>query len=261
MGRIVVVGSGFSGTVIAHEIAEKMNRPVTLLEKRAHIAGNMYDELDEHGILVQKYGPHVLVTNEWKVISYLSNFADMVQHTVKELSYMDGKYVRLPFNFESIQQMIGYPAAEIVIRKLRSAFHGRDRVPIQELCSNEDEDISGFGNLLFEKSFRTYCAKQWDVDPAKLDISIMGRSAIAMGYDERYMNKDFQFLPREGFTEMFRRMLAHPNISIELNCDALHYLNLDEDTHSITLAGEPVDLLVYTGAVDELFGVCYGELP
>lgn len=261
MGRIVVVGSGFSGTVIAHEIAEKMNRPVTLLEKRAHIAGNMYDELDEHGILVQKYGPHVLVTNEWKVISYLSNFADMVQHTVKELSYMDGKYVRLPFNFESIQQMIGYPAAEIVIRKLRGAFHGRDRVPIQELCSNEDEDISGFGNLLFEKSFRTYCAKQWDVDPAKLDISIMGRSAIAMGYDERYMNKDFQFLPREGFTEMFRRMLAHPNISIELNCDALHYLNLDEDTHSITLAGEPVDLLVYTGAVDELFGVCYGELP
>lgn len=261
MGRIVVVGSGFSGAVIAREIAEKMNRPVTLLEKRAHIAGNMYDELDEHGILVQKYGPHVLVTNEWKVISYLSNFADMVQHTVKELSYMDGKYVRLPFNFESIQQMIGYPAAEIVIRKLRSAFHGRDRVPIQELCSNEDEDISGFGNLLFEKSFRTYCAKQWDVDPAKLDISIMGRSAIAMGYDERYMNKDFQFLPREGFTEMFRRMLAHPNISIELNCDALHYLNLDEDTHSITLAGEPVDLLVYTGAVDELFGVCYGELP
>lgn len=261
MGKIVVVGSGFSGAVIAREIAEKLNKPVIVLEKRPHIAGNMYDELDEHGILVQRYGPHVLVTDEWRVIDYLSNFADMVQHTVKELSYMDGRYVRLPFNFESIQQMIGYPAAEKVIRKLRGAFHGRDRVPIQELCGSGDEDISGFGKLLFEKSFRTYCAKQWDVDPAKLDISIMGRSAIAMGYDERYMNKDFQFLPREGFTEMFRRMMEHPNISVELKCDALRHLKLEEDTHSIALDGEPVELLVYTGAVDELFGVCYGELP
>lgn len=261
MGKIVVVGSGFSGAVIAREIAEKLDKPVIVLEKRSHIAGNMYDELDEHGILVQKYGPHVLVTDEWKVIDYLSNFADMMQYTVKELSYMDGKYVRLPFNFESIQQMIGYPAAEKVIRKLRSAFYGRDRVPIQELCSNEDKAISEFGNLLFEKAFRTYCAKQWDIDPAKLDISIMGRSAIAMGYDERYMNKDFQFLPCGGFTEMFRRLLEHPNISVELNCDALQHLKLDESTRCITLDGEPVEMLIYTGAVDELFGCCYGELP
>lgn len=261
MGEIIVVGTGFSGAVIAREIAEKLNRKVTVLEKRAHIGGNMYDETDEHEILVQKYGPHVLVTNEWSVISYLSRFSEMFQHTVKELSYMDGQYVRLPFNFESVQQMLGYEKAGVVINKLRKAYPGLDRVPILDLCNHEDEDISSFGNLLFEKSFRTYCAKQWDVPVETLDKSIMNRSAFALGYDERYMNKDYQFLPKNGFTAMFREMLNHPNISVECNCDALERIHLDEESKTVCYNGEPVELLVYTGAIDELFHVKYGELP
>ena len=259
--KCVVVGTGFSGAILARKIAEELNRPVLVLEKRPHVGVNMYDEMDEHGILVQRYGPHVLVTNEWSVIRYLSQYAEMLPHTVKELSYMDGQYVRLPFNFESVQQILGFEKAELVINKLRRQFKGRDRVPIRELCDCADADISGFGNLLFEKSFRTYCAKQWDVDPAKLDVSIMGRSAIAMGYDERYMNKDFQFLPRGGFTKMFENMLDHPNITVETGCDALDHLRIDYEQHRIFLDGEPVELLVYTGAVDELFDVKFGELP
>lgn len=261
MKKIVVVGTGFSGAIIARKIAEELDMPVTVLEKRNHIAGNMYDETDEHGILVQKYGPHVVVTNEWKVISYLMQYSEMFQHTVKELSFIDGKYVRLPFNFESVQQLVGYEKSETIIRKLRTEFSGRERVPIIELVNSPDGDISGFGNLLFEKSFRTYCAKQWDVPTEKLDITIMGRSAIALSYDERYMNKDFQFLPKNGFTALFENMLNHPNISVQLNCDANERLSMNEDKHEVLLDGEHVDLLVYTGAVDELFGVKYGELP
>lgn len=261
MKRVVVVGAGFSGSVIAREIAEKLNRPVTIVEKRSHVAGNMFDETDEHGILVQRYGPHVLVTNEWRVISYLSQFSEMFPHTVKELSEIDGKYIRLPFNFESIQQMLGYEKSETVIRKLRKAFPGVDRVPILKLTNHSDNDISYFGNLLFEKSYRTYCAKQWDIPPEKLDKSIMGRSAIALSYDERYMNKDFQFLPRNGFTELFRTMLNHPNISVECNCDAMDRIKMEEKTGTVYYDGEPLAALVYTGAVDELFQIKYGELP
>lgn len=260
MKRIVVVGTGFSGTIIAREIAEKLNMPVTVVEKRNHIAGNMFDEVDEHGILVQKYGPHVLVTNEWSVIAYLSRFSEMFPHTVKELSEIDGRYIRLPFNFESIQQLLGYEKAETVIRKLRKMFPGVDRVPILDLMNHKDTEISYFGNLLFEKSYRTYCAKQWDVPPEKLDKSIMGRSAIALSYDERYMNKDFQFLPRNGFTELFRTMLDHPNISVECGCDALDRIKLDE-TGIAFFDDDPVAALAYTGAVDELFQMKYGELP
>lgn len=261
MGRVVVVGAGFSGTILAREIAENMNKKVLVIEKRSQIAGNMYDELDEHGIRIQKYGPHVLVTNEWKVISYLSRFSEMVKHVVKEISLIDGQYVRLPFNFESVQQMLGFEKSETVINKMRKLFPGRDRVPVQELCNCEDTDVRDFANLLFEKSFRTYCAKQWDLPPEKLDISIMGRSAFAMSYDERYMNKDFQFLPRNGFTEMFSNMLDHPNIEVRLNTDALEHLELDNRLHEIFYDGEKVELLAFTGAVDELFNNKYGELP
>lgn len=259
--KTIVVGTGFSGAIIAREIAEKLNRKVTVLEKRSHLGGNMYDETDEHGILLHKYGPHVLVTNEWSVIAYLQKYAELYQHTVKELSYMDGQYVRLPFNFESVQQMLGYEAAGVVINKMRRAFPGMDRVPILDLCNHEDPDISGYGNLLFEKSFRTYCAKQWDLPPETLDKTIMNRSAFALGYDERYMNKDFQFLPVKGYADMFEKLLDHPNISVECNCDAMERIRLDEENRKVYYNGEPVELLVFTGAIDELFHVKHGELP
>ena len=93
MGKIIVVGTGFSGAVIARKIAEELGRNVTVIERKNHIAGNMYDEMDEHNILVQKYGPHVVVTDEWKVIDYLSQYAEMVKLTVKELSFIDGQYM------------------------------------------------------------------------------------------------------------------------------------------------------------------------
>lgn len=261
MDKILVVGTGFSGSILARKIAEEKNKKVTVIEKRPHIAGNMYDEIDEHGILVQRYGPHVLVTNEWSVIEYLSQFSDMFQHTVKELSYIDGQYIRLPFNFESIQQLIGYKQAEIVINKLRKKFPGVDRIPVLDLANDDDADIANFGMLLFEKSYRNYCAKQWDIPTEKLDKSIMNRSAMALGYDERYMNKDFQFLPKNGFTKMFENILNHPNITVERNCDALEHLKLDYANHTIQYDGQPVELLVYTGAIDELFDLKYGELP
>lgn len=261
MNRIVVVGTGFSGAVIARKIAEELNRPVTVIEKRAHIAGNMYDEMDEHGILIQKYGPHVVVTNRWSVIEYLSQYSEMFKHTVKELSFIDGKYVRLPFNFESVQQLIGGKKAESLIAKLRAEFRGRDRVPVLELANHTDSDISDFGNLLFEKAYRTYCAKQWDIPVEKLDKTIMNRVPMAMSYDERYMDKDFQYLPKFGFTKMFQNLLDHPNISVRLNEDALTHITLNDANKEILFDGEPLDLLVYTGAVDELFALKYGELP
>lgn len=187
MKKIVVVGTGFSGAIIARKIAEELDQHVIIVEKRAHIAGNMYDEVDEHGILVQKYGPHVLVTNRWCVIKYLMRFSKMFQHTVKEISVIDGKYIRLPFNFESVQQLVGFEQAEGLISKMRTCFAGRDRVPVLELVTCGDEDIASFGNMLFEKSYRTYCAKQWDIPIEQLDkTSILNRVPMAMSYDERY---------------------------------------------------------------------------
>lgn len=259
MKKIVVVGSGFSGSILARKIAEELGRKVLVLEKRGHIGGNMYDEYDERGILIQRYGPHFLNTNKYAVIRFLQQYAELFPFAVELLSFVDGRHVRLPFNFETVQQLIGPEEAEGLLAKLRSAFQGRDRVPILELADHADPEISAYGNLLFEKAYRTYTSKMWGLQPEKIDKYVLDRVPMAMGYDRRYLNKDFQYLPIEGFTRLFDSLLAHPNITVRLHTDALERLELAEGR--ISYDGQPVECLIYTGAIDELFGRRYGPLP
>lgn len=258
MGKIVVVGSGFSGSILARKIAEELDRKVIIVEKRAHIGGNMYDEYDEHGILVQKYGPHFVFTNHYSVIEYLEQYAALFPYCAKLLSFIDGRYVRLPFNFETVQQLIGAKKAAGVLKKMREFFRGRNRVSISELVDCPDGDISDYGNFLFEKAYRTYTSKMWGLQPEDIDKSVLDRVPMAMNYDERYQNSDFQYLPAHGYTKLFENMLEHSNIELLLNTDAMEHLEL---SNQIRFNGESVDCLIYTGAIDELFQCKYGALP
>ena len=158
----------------------------------------MYDEIDEHGILVQRYGPHFLFTDHYRIIEFLERFAALFPFDPKLLSYIDGQYVCLPFNLKTVQQLLGAKEAEGLIGKLRKNFPIYDRVPIYSLISHKDEEIRKFGNLLFEKAFRTYTAKMWGLEPEQIEKSVLERVPIAINYDERYQNKDFQYLPIEG---------------------------------------------------------------
>ncbi len=261
MGRIIVVGTGFSGSILARKIAEECGRKVEVVEKRGHIGGNMYDEYDEHGILVQRYGPHFLNTNKYWIIEYLSQYAELFPHNTKLLSFLDGQYIRLPFNFQSVQELIGAKRAETVLRKLRENFPGSDRVPILQIVDCPDREVSEFGTLLFEKAFRTYTSKMWGTDVNKIDKYVLERVPFAMNYDERYLNKDFQYLPKKGFTEIFRNMLDHPNIDVRLETDALEHIALEERTNKITYDADEVELLIFTGPIDELFQYKFGSLP
>ncbi len=259
MKKIVVVGSGFSGSILARKIAEELGRQVLVVEKRSHIGGNMYDEYDEHDILIQKYGPHFLNTDKYSIIKFLSRYAELFPFAVELLSFIDGKYVRLPFNFETVQQLVGAEKSESLLAKLRTTFRGRDRVPILELVDHADPEISGYGSTLFEKAYRTYTSKMWGLPPEKIDKYVLDRVPMAMNYDRRYLNKDFQYLPVKGFTRLFESLLDHPNITVSLNTDALTHLELSGD--KVWYDGEPVMCLIYTGAIDELFGRKYGSLP
>jgi len=256
---IIVVGSGFSGSILARKVAEELDQKVLVVEKRSHIGGNMYDEYDDHGILVQKYGPHFLNTNKYSVIRFLRQYAELFPFAVELLSFVDGRHVRLPFNFETVQQLIGPDKAESLLAKLRAAFRGRDRVPILKLVDHSDPEISAYGNLLFEKAYRTYTGKMWGLQPEEIDKYVLDRVPMAMGYDRRYLNKDFQYLPIEGFTKLFENLLDHPNIEVRLNTDALQHLALDDGR--ISFDGEAADCVIYTGAIDELFDCKYGALP
>lgn len=258
---IIVVGCGFSGSILARKIAEELGHKVLVVEKRNHIAGNMYDELDDKGILVQRYGPHFFNTDKYFVIEYLEKYTELFKHNTKLLSYIDGEYIRLPFNFETLQQLVGARKSEHLLRKLREAFKGRDRVPVLELVNHSDADISEYGELLFEKAFKTYTAKQWGIGVDEIDKSVLDRVPMAMSYDERYLNKDFQYLPKNGYTKIFTNMLDHPNIEVKLSTDALDYIEFDENERKIRYDGNEIKCLIFTGAIDELFKHKYGDLP
>ncbi len=259
MAKAVVVGSGFSGAILSRKMAEDLGLEVLVVEKRPHIAGNMYDETDEHGILIQKYGPHFLNTDKYSIISYLERFGELFPFCVELKSFIDQKYVSLPFNFMTVQQLLGPKNSEGILSKLRAAFKGRDRVPVLELVNHPDEEISAYGNLLFQKAYRTYISKMWGMQPEEIDPYVLNRVPMAMSYDRRYLNKDFQYLPVHGFTSLFKNILDHPNITVRLNTDALDLLRLDKNR--VTYCGQEVACLVYTGAIDELFGCKYGPLP
>ena len=259
MEKIIVVGSGFSGGILARKIAEELDQRVLVVEKRPHIGGNMYDEVDEHGILIQRNGPHFLNTNKYSIIRFLSQYAELFPFATELLSFIDGRYVRLPFNFETVQQLIGPEQAEGLLAKLRTVFWGRDRVPILELVDHTDPEISAYGELLFEKAYRTYTSKMWGLPPERIDKYVLDRVPMAMSYDRRYLNKDFQYLPIKGFTKLFENLLDHPNIELQMETDALEHLRLAED--GVSYDGEWVKCLIYTGAIDELFGRKYGPLP
>ena len=259
--KIIIVGAGFSGSIIARKIAEELNLKVTVIERRKHIGGNAYDEYDENGILIQKYGPHFLNTNNYEVIKFLKKYSELFRYDVKLLSFIDGNYVRLPFNFRTMQQLAGDESSVELLKAMRSEFAGRDRVPIFELLNSKNENIRNYGELLFEKAYRTYTSKQWGIPPEQIDKSVLERVPMAMNYDERYLNKDFQYLPKYGFTKLFENMLCHKNIEVKLNCDAFEHLSFDGENSIIKYDGENVDLLVFTGAIDELFSLKYGRLP
>lgn len=261
MKKIVVVGAGFSGSIIARKIAEELGYKVNVVERRSHIGGNAYDEVNEHGILVQRYGPHFLNTNKYFIIKFLQQYAELFQHDAKLLSFIDDRYVCLPFNFRTVQELIGAEKSETLLKKLREAFGGRDRVPVLELVNHSDREISEYGNLLFDKAYKTYTSKMWGIGVDKIDKYVLERVPMAMSYDERYLNKDFQYLPVKGFTEIFRNMLDYPTIDVTLGEDALQHIEFDEQRKSVMYNGETVDCLVFTGPIDELFDFKYGSLP
>lgn len=261
MEEIIVVGAGFSGSIIARKIAEELNKKVIIIERRNHIGGNAYDEYDENGILIQRYGPHYINTDKYNVIKFLEKYSELYPHDAKLLSYIDGKYVQLPFNFKTMQQLVGFENSEKLLKKMREEFKGRDRVPIFELLNSKTKEISDYGNLLFKKAYRTYTAKQWGIPASKIDKSVIERVPMAMNFDERYLNKDFQFLPCKGYSEIFDNMLNHPNINVKLNTDALEHISFDEEKKEIKYDDNTIKLLIFTGAIDELFDKKYGQLP
>lgn len=255
----LVVGAGLCGSVIARELAER-GKKVTLWERRDHIGGNMYDYVDEHGFLVQKYGPHTFHTNEKKLYDYMCRFEQWQDYKLTCGAVWGGKYTPTPFNFTTIDTFYPAEKAELLKEKLKKAFSGRDTATVVEVLAHPDEDIRGYAEFLFQNDYAPYTAKQWGISPAEIDPSVLKRVPLHFSYDEGYFGDDYQVMPRHSFTHFFENLLNHPNITVQLGIDALERLRIRDG--KLMLDGEVCRIpVVYTGALDELFDHEYGRLP
>jgi UDP-galactopyranose mutase len=246
----LVVGAGFSGAVMAERIATRLGQRVLVVDKRNHIAGNAYDHLDESGVLVHDYGPHIFHTNSERVWDYLSGFTDWRSYEHRVRAVIDGKEVPVPFNLTSLGMLFPKREARRLERILRQTYGHGAQVPVLKMMEEAEPALRELGEFVYEKMFLGYTIKQWGVRPEELSGSVTARIPVRIGRDDRYFQDRFQAMPGDGYTAMFERMLAHRNIRVILGVD---WRSLPKSVR--------YGRMVYTGPIDEFFKYAHGPLP
>lgn len=242
----LIVGAGFAGSVLAERLATQANKKVLIIDKRDHIAGNAYDYYNNDGILIHKYGPHIFHTNSKDIFEYLSQFTPWRQYEHKVLASVDGQLVPIPINLDTINKLYNLNLSNADVEN----FFAERAEKVDRVKTSEDVVVSKVGRELYEKFFRGYTRKMWDLDPSELDASVTARVPTRTNRDDRYFTDTYQAMPLYGYTHMFSNMLSHKNIKIMLNTDYKEIIDII-----------PYKNLIFTGPVDEYFNYCYGKLP
>ena len=239
----LIVGAGLYGAVFAHEMKAR-GKKVLVIDRRAHIAGNVYTEKIE-GIHVHQYGAHIFHTNNKKVWNYITQFAEFNRFTNSPVANYKGKLYSLPFNMYTFNQMWG-----VVTPEEASAEIERQRREITGEPKNlEEQAISLVGRDIYEKLIKGYTENQWGRDCRELPAFIIRRLPVRLTFDNNYFNALYQGIPVGGYTKMVANLLE--GIEVRLNTDYL------EHKDELDVLAQKV---VYTGAIDAYFGYQLGHL-
>jgi UDP-galactopyranose mutase len=244
---ILVVGAGYAGSVMAERLASQCGQRVLVVDRRPHVAGNAYDELDEHGVMVHRYGPHIFHANAPHIVDYLSQFTEWRPYEHRVVASVDGKLVPLPINRDTINALYDL---DLRTEEEAERFYAERAEPVEHTRTSEDVVVAKVGRELYEKFFRGYTRKQWGRDPSELHASVCGRIPVRTNTDDRYFTDVHQAMPADGYTAMFERILGHPGIDVRLSTDYRDVRDDVEHSH-----------LVFTGPIDEFFDRCFGALP
>jgi UDP-galactopyranose mutase len=242
---VFVVGAGFSGSVAAQRLAEA-GYSVLVIDRREHIGGNAFDELDGNGILIHRYGPHIFHTNADRVAEYLSQFTEWRPYEHRVLAEVDNQLLPIPINQDTINRLYNLNLDEAGV----AAFLEKVREARQPIKTSEDVVLNSVGHDLCDKFFRGYTKKQWGLDLSELAGGVAARIPTRTNRDDRYFTDTFQKMPKHGYTKMFENMLNHPNIRVEVGVE------FDDFRKKVQS-----DYTVYSGPIDAYFNYCYGKLP
>lgn len=240
---VAIVGSGFSGAVVARELATA-GIDVEVFESRSHLGGNCYTERHESGTIVHVYGPHIFHTADLRVWEYIRGFGEFVPHEHRVIATAGGSVYSLPINLLTINQVFGTRFSPEQAR----AFVEAQSVPMGERTDLEAHGRSLLGDVLYELFFEGYTTKQWGVAPAQLPASILQRLPVRWSYDNRYFSHPIQAMPRDGYTPIFERLLNHEAITV----------HLDTAVGAADLGG--FDHVFWSGPIDAWFGHALGRL-
>lgn len=242
----LIVGAGLFGAVFAHEAALK-GKKVKVIEKRDHIAGNIYTR-EEEGIQVHQYGAHIFHTSDKEIWDYVNQFAEFNRYTNSPVANYKGEIYNLPFNMNTFNKLWGVvtPAeARAKIDEQRAVLNGKTPENLEE------QAISLVGTDIYEKLIKDYTEKQWGKPTTELPAFIIRRLPVRLTYDNNYFNDTYQGIPIGGYTQIVEKMLDHENIDVEINVD--FFANKEK-----YLTEFPK--IVFTGMIDEFFDYKLGEL-
>lgn len=247
---VLVVGAGLAGAVVAERAATVYGKRVLVIDRRMHVAGNTYDEHDQHGVLVHRYGAHIFNTSSEKVWAYVRQFGEFSSYQHRVLGWIDGQLVPIPFNLTSVEKL--YPAAEAqrLVSALFASYGYGSRLSVLDLMSSSDADLKQLGDLIYRSVFEFYSQKQWGVNLETLDRSVGGKVPVVVSHDDRYFRSRYQGVPLKGYTELVRKMLDSPLIRVFLGVDW-------KDIKGHVSYGH----LVFSGCIDEYFDHMEGTLP
>ena len=242
----LVVGAGFAGSVMAERLASQAGQRVLVVDRRSHIGGNAYDRHDDAGLLVHPYGPHIFHTNSAEVFEHLSRFTAWRPYQHRVLASVDGQLLPIPINLDTVNRLYGLRLTSFEL----DGFFDKAAEKMDRARTSEDVVVSRVGRDLYDKFFRGYTRKQWGLDPSELDASVTARVPTRTNRDDRYFTDTYQAMPLHGYTRLFEKMLAHPNIHVMLGTDYRDIVHLVPWKH-----------MVYTGPIDAFFDHRHGRLP
>lgn len=251
---LIVVGSGFFGLTVAQQCAERWNLRVAVVERRSHIGGNAYSEMDpDTGIEIHRYGAHLFHTSNKRVWDYVNRFTSFTGYVHRVWTTIDGVVYPMPVNLGTINQF--FNAAYSPDEARAFIAEQASEVAGEEVRDFESKGVSLVGRPLFDAFFKNYTAKQWQTNPRKLPASVISRLPVRYTYESRYFNDTYEGLPTDGYTAWLRRMADDERIEVFLDTD---FFDTNQPLHRDAVVGQvPV---VYTGPIDRYFDFSEGDL-